>query len=249
MTPSVHILATCTNPDLIRATTLVFDTLRVGFPTTKVTVWLNRMQPEHAKLILPLADKVGSEVLPCDTAHPKWIAELIEREKEPFFICDTDVVFWKSFEQWDFSGNAMAGRYVPQFFDVWTKAVTRPRLHTSLLFLDPGLILKDLEKNRSLHPNNAFAPWPPMIYPLMIPWWPKTYFHDVCCLLYQTIGGHRFTTSALDCYDHLQAGTISDEIGKAYPGLSAEHAIFLDNPKLMRGLWRAHDNFYAAHAV
>jgi hypothetical protein len=95
--PRVHILATCRNPELLPATLLVFKSIRVGFPTAEIHVVYNNLSLEHegilngenrnyhAETILPLTSTI---------IHHEWITLLLEHETEPFFICDTDMVFW-----------------------------------------------------------------------------------------------------------------------------------------------------------
>lgn len=249
MSIPVNILATCTNPDLIRATTLVFDTLRIGFPTAPVTVYMNHMLPDVAKPVMAAAKKCGADVTPCDTIHPEWIESLLKDKDDPFFICDTDVVFWNSFEAFGFF-DAVAGAPVPQFFDAFTNCLTLPRLHTCLMYLDPKAVAAKVRNYFSQFPETPFNPKPNLIKPGFLPWpGGKAYFHDVCCLLYQAIGGTPFNRDILSAFDHLQAGTFSDLLGKAYPGISTEHAVLLDNPHLMRGLWDKHRQFYQRHAA
>jgi len=39
---NVFILATCRKPELLRMATLVFETIRVGFPTASINVFINQ---------------------------------------------------------------------------------------------------------------------------------------------------------------------------------------------------------------
>jgi len=263
--PTVHILATCRNPELIRATTLVFDSLRTGFPTARVYVYCNGLGG-YSALIQQAACKAGVpefnlHVL-SQTIHHDWIYKLFEKETEPFFICDTDLIFWSSFEDFDFSGAAMAGRYVPQFFDRFTNCITRPRLHTSLLYLDPQKIKQQVDAYFSQFPETPFNPRPNLIFPNFLPYRieqaghpergkVKNFFHDTCSMLYQAIGGQAFTEAQLDCYDHLNFGTISDIVCPHYPDerWRESHFAIFENPQLAKGAWRAQEMWYKANAA
>src|SRR3954465_9852369 len=104
MPPKLHILATCRNPDILRGTTLLFDTLRVGFPTAQVTVHSNAL-PEYARAVVQklCAQNDCALVESPPTIHHEWIEKLLAETAEPFIILDTDVCFWKNCEEWHFT--------------------------------------------------------------------------------------------------------------------------------------------------
>lgn len=255
----VHILATCRNPELLPATTLVFKTLRTGFPTAHVTVWKNGDFPYKCshlahKIMEPVVDKIEYVR---KTIHHKWIETLLKHEKEPFYICDTDMIFWDSVESWDHANAPMAGRYVPQFRDQFTKCITRPRLHTSLLWMNPQVIKARVDKWLNDQPETVFNPKANLLYPLVVPFLHldrampfDRYFFDTTSLLYQVVGGMPFIKPWLDHYDHLNFGTISDIVAPHYPAnrfREAHFAIF-ENPELARGMWKSQEKFYQEHA-
>lgn len=259
---NVQILLTCRDAELLPAATLVFKTLRVGFPTANVTVTLN-FQDGHALNYNSVAAAARSSIQDAgltairidQTIHHEWIKELLERESHPFFLCDTDMVFFDSFEKWTFPEDcAMAGRYVPQFKDKFTNCITRPRLHTSLLYMNPVEIRKRVEKYFGQFPKTPFNPMPNLIYPCQFPMREgrivRNLFHDTCCLLYQAIAGQHFTEPMLDCYAHLNFGTISDLIAPHYPEerWRESHFAIFENPELARGAWKAQQAFYEKHA-
>lgn len=245
MTPSVHILAQNSNPALMRATTLVFDTIRVGFPDNEICVNWKGMRPAPEAVLdaVRSADVDHFEHV-APITHAAWIGRLLGELAEPFFICDTDMVFWKRFP--DEFAAPLAGRYTPRFYDAYTKCITLPRLHTCLMYFDPLPLLEKVKAYRDKFPKAAYVPQADLIAPGITPWLDgKSYFHDVACLLYHAVGGQVFHEAQNECFDHLQAGTISDEVGKAYPGLAEENAMLLEHPEMMRGLWNRHLAMYA----
>lgn len=244
---NVFILATCRKPELAPMTELVFKTLRVGFPTANITVYINgecRNNCPNLKL------ESGTIVTECDTIHHKWIKQLIQSEQEPFYVLDTDVIFYESFERFVFPGSALAGWRIPEFQDEFTGAITRSRLHTSLLYIDPVRVREQLEKYRSQFPATPFNPLASSFYPLCLPFNGKGYFYDTCSMLYHAIGGTEFTAEQKNAYFHFNFGTLSDLVlhrlsdGKEMAFAREE---ILKDPKLGLGMWREQELYYQSH--
>lgn len=250
----VHILATCRNPELLRATTLVFDTLRTGFPTADVTVYING-ETEN-KLIREAAINMGgvNDFQFEATVHHEWIRDLLKRVTVPFWICDTDVIFWESMEDIAFDQHYLVGRFIPQFYDDYMKCITRPRLHPSLLYFDPAKIREKLDVYRAQFPETTFDPEKDLIEPSYMPVRENdkhqrvsNIFYDATAGLWNAIGGTPFTESILNRYDHLFFGTISDLVAPYYPQerFRETHFAIFENPELARGAWRTQEEWYA----
>lgn len=251
MKPTVHILATCRNPELIRATTLVFDTLRRGFPTSRIKVHINAMDGLEYLAVADAANRQDCTVtfIKDRTIHHEWIKGLLATETQPFIILDTDLVFWANCEDWDYAGAALSGRFIPEFYDQFTKCVTRARLHGSFLYLDPARIAVATAQFKTQFPDTPFNPMADLVNPIMVPGKPHSHFHDTCCLLYQSIGGRPFGVDRLECYDHLNCGTISDIVGPHLKDLRLREAHFavFENPALAKGAWRDEERYFLAH--
>lgn len=250
----VFILARCRNPDLLQATTLVFDTLRIGFPTAEVLVFDNANSTFACSAIRDACRKAKTEFIgmPEEVTHHHWCEGIItacmkNEQAEPFYLCDTDVIFWEKVEGWSHGDAPLAGRYIPAFLCEFTKCYTYPRLHTSLLYVNPKILKAKLDAYVADLPRTSFNPMANLFYPIHIP---GIGFFDTCSLLYRVAGGHGFTEGQLDCYDHLHAGTISDIVGPHIGdgGMQERHAAFLANPETMRGLWRKQEAWFAAHS-
>jgi len=262
----VFILVTCRKPELLPASTLVFKSLRTGFPTAEVTAFVN-CAPDHecGRVITEAMLAAGVNAAGWEprtdndpkkptTIHHRFIYELLLKESDPFWICDTDVIFWGQVEGKG-SSAPMLGRYIPQFRDKFTNCVTRPRLHTSLLWFNTPVLKRALSQYWQQFPETPFNPRPNLIYPAFYPFRVgakvTNYFHDTCSLLYQAVGGQSFSTAELDLYDHLNFATISDIVAPFYPELRfrESHFAVFENTKLAKGAWRDQDRFYAANAV
>jgi len=250
----VHLLATVRQPDLLPAATLVFKTLRVGFPTVDVTVWVNG--PDHYTEIFRAGEKVGIKAfVELTTVHHKWVTYLIEHEQEPFWICDTDVVFFGNMEHFDFGNARLAGRYSPKFNCKFSRAFTMPRLHTCLMRIEPEPLRAAVALYGGLFPDCYATPRPTLedlVFPRYIPDVEHTRpsFYDTCGLLYHALGGIKMQPKHMDCFEHLGSATLSDLVAKAYPEYRVRetHFSIFENPQLAKGLGKMQDRFYAEHA-
>jgi hypothetical protein len=252
MAANVHILATCRKPELEPFTELVFKTLRVGFPTLPVTAHINFDATVLCPSLAKLCKSVGAKTVRVDTIHHQWIEKLILSESEPFWIVDTDVVFYESFEEFT-TRKALAGFRVPEWKDEFAGAVTRSRLHPSLLYIDPNLFKDQISGfSKCLPASSPFTPFHNPIYPVAIPLNGVMYFHDTMSLAYHAIGGEAFNDLAKNKYFHFNFGTLSDVV---LPRLSEGECLMkardavLANPELGRGAWREQEEYYSRHPV
>lgn len=249
---NVKILVTCRKEELLEGSILVFETLRRGFPTAKIEVFLNNIELKSCKeLIVKRARSCKCKIVDLEktTIHHEWINDLLSKEVDPFYILDTDVIFWSNFERFNFEEHPMAGRRIPEWNDEFTRARTRARLHTSLLYFNPEVMEENLTKYFEQFPSTPFNPFPNLVNPVVIPYKGKAFFHDTCCLLYHAIGGFAFQDEHLETHDHMNFSTITDIV---YPQLSmakemeeARQAIYR-NPDKAKGLWRLQELYYQA---
>lgn len=264
MTPRVFILATVRKPELLAATTLVFETLRVGFPTAELHVHFNESQT------CPFGgafSAVNRAALSCGAApvsrrmnHHEWIESLIDLEDEPFWICDTDVIFFDKVEHWGPMFKApLAGRYIPGFNCEFTKAWTMPRLHTSLMYIDPVKVRAEIEEYNATIPNTYFTPRPNLIYPQFCPekipagmglWKTENIFYDTCAMLSNAVFTQPFGEDQLDAFAHLNCGTIADIVGPHITDgkMIERHRQIFANPELARGQWQRDNEYYDSRA-
>jgi len=227
--------------------TLVFDTLRVGFPTANVTVTGNGL-PDYARAELQdAAMKVGAQFFnELEVTHAAWIRKLIETQNEPFWILDTDIIFYEAVEHWKFE-TALAGYRVPDWMDEYTGCITRSRLHPSLMWIDPVKVRAALAGFQPDVPTPVFAATD-LLSPIVIPFNGNKFFHDTTCLLYHAIGGTAFTNVQKNVYFHFHFGTVTDIVlprikeGVKY-GECRDY--ILAHPESGRGKWRKMEECYA----
>lgn len=250
----LFVLATCRREDLFPYTRLVFKTIRVGFPTAELIVQCNGLNGAGTwgQTLKDDVDAAGGTlVIDDEVTHHEWIRMLLSKEDQPFWISDTDIIYFRKVEHWVFDAP-MAGYRVPEFFDEFTQATTRARLHTSLLYLDPVRVRTAAQNYLKRHPSTQFNPPVDLVNPLYLPLNGQTYFYDTCSLLFHAIGGKAFTDTQKDAYFHFHFGSFSDLVLPAITGgelMGAMREAILAEPSLGMGMWRAQEEYYAARQV
>lgn len=242
----------------------MFKSIRVGFPSSEITVWwngpLDNSCVERKAVYHAVADGLesprstnGPHWWDFPTTHHEWVLHLIEKETKPFWICDSDIVMFGQIFNIPFDGCALAGRYIPQFYCQFSKAITRPRLHGSLLYLDPAKIKAALDERWKDIPDCYALPTPTLqelVFPRYVPHavgsLDKTAFYDTCAGLFHAIGGQRFTDAQNDNFGHLGSATLVDVVSEHYSrgNLREWHASVLDQPHLLKGQWKRDQEFY-----
>lgn len=247
---NVHVLVSCRNLELWKFSTLVFDSIRVGFPTANIVVWDNHLVFNREVLLLDIVNKLGDNIrIEKDhVLHDEWINNLIEIEKEPFWIVDTDVVFFNNMENFNFGFHSIIdGIYCPRFRDQFTKYLTFQKLHTCVMRINPNRI-----KERAYKEEVFFAPSniEPTItarrklFNINNDRRTYIYHHDTMSELYHTLGGDKFTDEMKYCFGHINCGTYADLVDKKIPDYLARCHQLADNPELLRGSWKNDEEFY-----
>lgn len=211
----VFILATCLKRERINGTLLVFPSLRVGFPTAEIHVYGNSLDTYAATLVAHAARLCGatfSNILPMP--HGAWIEDLLRKESDPFWICDTDVTFSAAVEHWfePESSSLFAGRYEPDFFEKWTQSCHVSRLHPSLMWFNPRPLRAAIRAWPGKHPffgsvERVLIRW------TFVPAPHTLYFYDTCAGLHHALGGTPFTAEQNACFHHTFAGTYAHLLG------------------------------------
>lgn len=248
-TPTVYILATVRNPALLDAALLVFKTLRTGFPTAHVFVCGNGLEVFAAQEVKHAADRIGAAFNNHPRLfHDRFIEDLLLAGSGPFWVCDTDMVFFGKVEDWFDQEKAepMAGRFEPEFLEEWTKSCHVERLHTCLMWLNAPVIRQGMRSWMGGFPGMFAQAQMNLVREQFIPVrGQEPLFYDTCAGLYHALGGREFTAEQNDAFEHLHCGTYSDQI--KVPGLKdlAEvHKAVFANPSLARGLFLRQSKYY-----
>jgi len=248
----VYILATVRKPELIPAATLVFKTLRTGFPTAAVTVQCNGGNPESNRVLAECCRQANArlETGMALTQQDRWLARFIEVAHEPFWICDTDMVFFASMEGLNLP--RLAGEYQPTFIEEYTRTIHVDRLHTALLRVDPVAVRDAVRAYYSQYPcAPAVEVARVLVHQTYVPTPDGILFYDTAAGLYHAIGGSRFSNEICDRFEHLQCATYIDLIGphlEDAPGLAAMHQRIYADPKAAKGIRSMQQDYYRRRA-
>jgi hypothetical protein len=237
MKQRIYILATVRKPELLEAALLVFRTIRTGFPDSEVRVVGNNLSAEAGAAVSRTAWSKGcSYYNGGPTVHDQWIMDLVEGQIHPFWICDTDVVFWKSLDDGtDRTDQVYQGRFEPEFEEESTGTRHMERLHTAVMWFNPPALRAAMRAWMAKIP----PPWGatgrfPLIHQHFVPLrGERTRFYDTTAGLWHAGIGTPFTEAQNDAFDHLHCGTYVDLIG----------------PKLSCELQAAHQAIYADHNI
>lgn len=260
MKRALHILATVRKPELMRAATLVFQTLRVGFPDADVVVWGNALTYQAMAHLSRFAEAVGGRLqnLP-PTSHDRWIESLLQSQTEGFWICDTDVVFTADLEsrtRTRTTTSTMMGRFEPEFLEEWTGTRHMARLHTAVMWLDAPRLRGKIREWMCRIPmpwrNTAefdlvrqhFVPLARAATALRARGDRReTLFYDSCAGLWHALGGRAFKDEENACFEHLHCATYVDCMN--HEGLQAFHQRAYANPKSIAGAQIEQEKYYA----
>lgn len=243
MKPVVHILVRVRKPELMPVACLWAQTIRTGFPTYRINVWGNHLSDQEEEVLRHTAYAVGANFANiARTGHDAWIESLILQSTEPFWICDTDMVFWENVEGREPAGE-FSGRFEPEFEEPYTNTRHVERLHTCLMYIDPAMTRAAIRAFMSEIPElwrdqAQFT----MIRQTYIPNRSgKTIFYDTLAGLYQAGYGTAFEESLDECFDHLMCGSYSDDAGPSLqsgngPSLTKQHLTVCKNIQIVRGL-------------
>jgi|ERR1044071_4599937 hypothetical protein len=218
----VCILVSVTDPAYFDASTLVFDSLRVGFPTAEVEVWVNpfyKVEETEAKARAAGCQKVFR--LSKEIHHGRFIADRVEEAEGPLVILDPDCYFLTSCEGWKFE-TQLAGFYNPPMWNDWSGCRSVDRLHTSFLwFSDPPELRRRIRQiyPRAYEAKGEYAPCDPYM-PAVRFVRGEPIFWDTCANLYAMVGGTAFGPKHLACFGHLNSSSFLEQM-----------AARLDNPK------------------
>lgn len=264
MKPTVHLLITVPDVKSLPSCTLALKSIRTGFPTADIKIHVNiGLTPENLVPEVYLAapkDALVMQSVKNGRVGPVhlgwWIRRVIEKHANrdapgPLYIVDGDCHFWESCEDWNVPApHLYMGYYVPFMWNDFAKCPSFPRLHTSLLIIPDtvALIAKIQEAYPEAHDGTSdYSPCDPFMCDVkFINGCP--YYWDCCSVLYQMIGGAKFTKEHLDCFEHLNSASFQDVMKERLPNGKAFEQLHSWGPTHMdalRGkLWPLFDQYY-----
>lgn len=252
MTPRVFMHVKCRQASLLPGCTLTFKTLRTGFPTANVRVSV--MPSADSSLYGRISDAArasGADVrfVCSDLQHDQWIETLVATEIHPFWIVDTDVVFFGNMEQIPMPGDPhLVGRLEPTWDCQATHSVHIERLHTCCLYINPSLMRERMRAKIMGHPTGPFHVELLGVRQLFVPRNGVMTFYDTLAGVYQAIGGQPFSEQENERFEHLHCGTwlheAARDIAKQSPHLEQVHRAVYSDPSLAKGIWKLQRDWY-----
>lgn len=252
---TLYTLTYCRTSETLYGNTLLFKTLRVGFPTATVRVVDNHSTPEAASHIQRLCKDNDCEFLELAASTPyHWIRDLI---LEPTLhgtvvFVHPDICFWKNCENWSFD-KLIAGRLIPMHRNEVTGWIMMPLLHSSFLWIE------DIDQLRSRYLReyhlseierlDAFLPY-------MFKHEEEWYKFDAAANLYAALRDevYCFGEKELDSFDHLFAGTYLDAISQSMNDRDRQrileiHAAARDDFRRLKGIWKEQERYFRQRAI
>lgn len=261
---TVKVLVTVNSMAHFDACTLCFETLRVGWPTAEIHIYVNggafmgdiinklynfnKNQPDQRLHLF------GTKPV----HHAEWIRQQIQHSySSPLVIADPDIVYWKSCEDWEFpAGTLLAGYYNPRMWNDFAQCISVPRIHTSMM------VFPDTQKLRTAitiaypwcrRDCGDYCPCDPFM-PVVRFDIGHPIFWDSCANLYNMLLSFEnkdkvyfFGDGEKACFDHLNSASFHDAMADRMDtdhsaNFLRAHTEWVKNPT--PGLWRAVDEYY-----
>lgn len=254
---TVFILTYCRNPEAFYGTSLIFRTLRTGFPTAQVVVVDNASLPGVRREIRSLAASRECRFVQIpgpSVEHHEFldcVTRLCSEERSPdrpLVFLDPDMCLWENCEALSCDG-LIAGKLVGAFRCGITHSLTMPRLHTSFLWIpNPRALTDAVDRERRMRLD--FEPFRPYSVRIAGRW---CRFDTGASLL--SAFPERVTCFSevdLDRYDHIYSGSHAHVV---FPGMEPRMTALLEriheaarrgDLEEIRGAWRTQDEVFRA---
>lgn len=244
------VLLSCFSDTNPRTATLVFDTLRVGFPAADVRCYWTGNNKDTEQVVKELCSRDGVKFEACEpyTTNDQIFNTVLPTLSGKVVLLDSDVVFWNEVESYE-PEQLLSGRLIPRHFCSYVKMITEPRLHPSLLFIND---VQELVRTMRSVSNSRFVP-NDLISPVTVAVADSGLrFYDTMANMYGFIGGEAFKEDMLNHYDHLFCSSCAEDVSKSDPkfrDLQLVHNAVYSNPTCARGLWKVQEEYYNKHKI
>jgi hypothetical protein len=252
---NVFILTFCCDLKAFYGASLIFKTLRVGFPNARVKVVDNNSLPEAQDQIEILCRDNECEFKKLagpGIHHYEFIDSTIYEQAKapssdgPIVFLDPDICLWQSIENFSFDG-LIAGKKIGKFYDFITNTITMPRIHTSFLWVNNARTLFQ-EILRIKAKRFDFSPFRSFSFKMADTW----YRYDTGANLYAALPGRHsfFSESHFEYYDHIFAGSHLDWIFNFYNDECKEmmtrthNWAKTKNITALKGIWREQEKIF-----
>lgn len=226
----------------------------MGFPTARVEVYVNDCPLLEVRVAIEkLSRDVGATFNHFEPPiRPQYFYNfpVMRGPVGTVVFVDPDITFWENVEGWHFDA-LLAGRLIPAFRCEVTKAFTHPRLHSSFLWIEDIVALRNSITEVHKEGYFDFDPFNTIVFKQGGDW------HRFDCggILYSVFKDRMraFSERELNAYDHLFCGTHFDFVrpklvgayGKLFERL---HDDVQKNPQSLKGAWKMQEKYFASRS-
>jgi hypothetical protein len=242
----VNILTYCPSQSEFYGNSLIFKTLRVGFPNAKIFVYDNASPIELSIKIKKLAweNDCYFTRFEKEIPHYHYFEHFIvnNNTNEPIIFLDPDICFWESCENWKFN-SLLAGRLIPEFCDDWTGCITHARIHTSFLWIpNTSKLVEEINSVDKFKHQTSGLYFSEFMYFIRDKW----FRFDTMAMTYSLFKKQIdcFDGEKLNSYDHLFFGTHLNRVKNKLPQLIRPHEQVKINYKSIKGIWRKQEEYF-----
>ena len=241
----VFILTYCKWIQQLYGTTLIFQSIRTGFPNAIITVIDNASVPSARKEIkqLALSNNCRFFQIENEVPHHVYLQDLIMDQPLAGTVVnlDPDIVLWKNCENWHFNA-LLAGGLIPAHNNELSPSNVRPRLHSSFYWIQDIEKLRNKIKYFKRISGNEFDPFRPVAIKEGKRW----YRYDTGSTLYMALQKYCycFTKKEYSAYNHIIGGTHLNiyinkiKVPKTKQLLRRLHTFAKTNPMKLHGMWK-----------
>jgi len=253
MSKQIYILTWCNRLENLYGATLIFKTLRLGFPDSTIHVVDNASLSNARPVIRRFAQECNAQFvqLKDEVSHHDFIEQTLNQQSQGTAIfVDPDICFWENVEGWSFN-KLTVGRLLPKYICEYTGCLTHPRLHTSFLWIPDVAALR--EAVRTIQARYfEFHPFRPMMFKLENTWHRFDTGGSLLAALPEQM--QFFTEKELDAYDHLFCGTHLNTVASR---IRPDYALLFDrmhkhvqvDHRALKGAWRLQEEYFQSLAV
>ncbi len=253
---NVYVLTYCTRVENLYGTTLIFKTLRTGFPSAFCHVVDNNSLVEVRPTIRAAAvecDVHFTQLNDNKLDHHEFIWSTLATQAEGAAVfVDADLILWENVENWTFGDALLAGRRIPTYLCPFSQCVIHERLHSSFLWVPD--VAELIAKVRALRGRHfAFEPFQEFMFNLNKRW--QTI--DTGGGIYNALTPsqiHAFNERELNAFDHLLYGSYFKAVVSALEPSYADkftevHKLAQTDYTQIKGAWRMQSDFFKSLAV
>ena len=255
---TVYVVTYCRDMANLYGSTLIFKSLRVGFPNARVRVLDNSSLPEAAAHIRELGRDQDCEFVEIESrtlrVHDLGRQLMLDPAQDGSVIfLHPDVCFWESCEEWEFDA-LVAGKFVPMHRDERTGGIMLPLLDPSFWWIPDIRAFRErfVYEFHRRGDHDLLGLFSAYLFNVDGRW----YKADPGSSLYAAFAdrAHCFGASELDAYDHLSGGTDLETIISTIPdahqsAVRESHELAKRDYHGLRGLWRKQAQYFAARAI